>query len=329
MGPANGPAHLRRGDTVAVLADIHGNLAALRAVLEDLAQRTQDVVVVAGDLALNGPRPAETLAAVQAMEDDLGAVVISGNTDRYVVIQPKRSPGGQWARSRIGRAGLAYLDALGHACRITPTCGASPDDDLLVVHASPSDDETAVTPEADRFGVFSVSGYVSRPPPQTLRWDSLLACTTPSRQSSSREFATVGGCWWRSDPVSTCPSRQQPTAKRDGHDAAGRQCSACRPCGRDFTERSASAFAGYRWPPALVLLAVRWSVRCPPTTYLRRCGGLIPLALLAPADRRTVLLPSPLEMTRGTVMLVTHQQAVRVDGGDGAVARHNVRVQRG
>ncbi|CAA9278420.1 MAG: hypothetical protein AVDCRST_MAG77-3594 [uncultured Chloroflexi bacterium] len=60
-----------------------------------------------------------------------------------------------------------------------------------------------------------------------------------------------------------CPSCQHPASKRDGHDAAGRQRYACRPCGRDFTERSASAFAGYRWPVEVILLAVRWSLSHP------------------------------------------------------------------
>ena len=61
----------------------------------------------------------------------------------------------------------------------------------------------------------------------------------------------------------TCPSCQRPASKRDGHDAAGRQRYACRPCGRDFTARSASAFAGYRWPAEVILLAVRWSLSHP------------------------------------------------------------------
>jgi|GEM_PF-219226 len=60
-----------------------------------------------------------------------------------------------------------------------------------------------------------------------------------------------------------CPSCQQPASKRDGRDAAGRQRYACRPCGRDFTARSASAFAGYRWPAEVILLAVRWSLSHP------------------------------------------------------------------
>ena len=60
-----------------------------------------------------------------------------------------------------------------------------------------------------------------------------------------------------------CPSCHQPASKRDGHDAAGRQRYACHACRRDFTERSASAFAGYRWPADVILLAVRWSLSHP------------------------------------------------------------------
>ena len=57
-----------------------------------------------------------------------------------------------------------------------------------------------------------------------------------------------------------CPSCQLPATKRDGRDPRGRQRYACRPCGRDFTASSASAFAGYRWPAEVILLAVRWSL---------------------------------------------------------------------
>ena len=60
-----------------------------------------------------------------------------------------------------------------------------------------------------------------------------------------------------------CPSCQQPGAKRDGHDPVGRQRFACHVCGRDFTARSSSAFAGYRWPEEVILLAVRWSLSHP------------------------------------------------------------------
>ena len=55
-----------------------------------------------------------------------------------------------------------------------------------------------------------------------------------------------------------CPHCQQPAIRRDGRHPRGQQRYACRPCGRDFTATSATAFAGYRWPADVILMAVRW-----------------------------------------------------------------------
>src|SRR3954464_15098970 len=61
----------------------------------------------------------------------------------------------------------------------------------------------------------------------------------------------------------SCLFCRQPASKRDGHDAVGRKRYACRSCRRDFIERSATAFAGYRWPAGVILLAVRWFLSHP------------------------------------------------------------------
>jgi len=37
----------------------------------------------------------------------------------------------------------------------------------------------------------------------------------------------------------------------------------CRPCRRTFTAHSTSAFSGYRWPPEVILTAVRWYLAHP------------------------------------------------------------------
>src|SRR5229473_2983679 len=55
----------------------------------------------------------------------------------------------------------------------------------------------------------------------------------------------------------TCPARQHSPAKRDGHTPSGRQRYACRSCRRDFTVQSGSAFSGYRFPPQVILTALR------------------------------------------------------------------------
>jgi hypothetical protein len=43
---------------VAVLSDVHGNLAALEAVRKALKKEKPDAVIVAGDHVMNGPDPA-------------------------------------------------------------------------------------------------------------------------------------------------------------------------------------------------------------------------------------------------------------------------------
>ena len=47
--------------SVAIIADIHGNVAALNAVIEDLQSQPYDRLVVAGDLVLNGPAQSRVL----------------------------------------------------------------------------------------------------------------------------------------------------------------------------------------------------------------------------------------------------------------------------
>src|ERR671932_2834395 len=120
--------------TVAVLSDIHGNLAALDAVLDDLAAQPHDATVIAGDLAVNGPYPAEVLARVRA----LGVPVISGNTERFLV-EADDDLVVRWTREQLREDDLAYLAALPFEHRITPQGRVSPADDLLIVHATPTD----------------------------------------------------------------------------------------------------------------------------------------------------------------------------------------------
>jgi len=60
-----------------------------------------------------------------------------------------------------------------------------------------------------------------------------------------------------------CSACERPGTKRHGRDGAGRQRFVCRPCHRTFTAHSTSAFSGYRWPPEVILLAVRWYLAHP------------------------------------------------------------------
>ncbi|MBA3873955.1 MAG: metallophosphoesterase family protein [Anaerolineae bacterium] len=74
---------------LAVLSDIHGNLTALEAVLQDMEQVGGiDLTWCLGDLAAFGPRPTECIRRVKALaeaDEDKKFKVIGGNTDRYLI----------------------------------------------------------------------------------------------------------------------------------------------------------------------------------------------------------------------------------------------------
>ena len=63
---------------LAVLADIHGNMYALEAVLADLQQQRPDMVVVLGDSVVKFAHNGAVLDAL----DDLPHVGIAGNMER-------------------------------------------------------------------------------------------------------------------------------------------------------------------------------------------------------------------------------------------------------
>ena len=69
---------------VAAIYDIHANLPALEAVLQDIRQAEVDHVVVGGDV-LPGPMPRETLACLAGL--DIPVQFIRGNGDRVVLAQ--------------------------------------------------------------------------------------------------------------------------------------------------------------------------------------------------------------------------------------------------
>ncbi len=65
---------------IAVLSDIHGNMFALRAVLEDMKHYNVDRVFCLGDLAMAGPEPNKTVDFVKTQD----WTVIQGNTDYMI-----------------------------------------------------------------------------------------------------------------------------------------------------------------------------------------------------------------------------------------------------
>ncbi|RKT86513.1 phosphoesterase, MJ0936 family [Saccharopolyspora antimicrobica] len=90
---------------VAVLADVHGNLPALEAVLRDVDAAGADAVVLNGDHA-SGPMPAETLDRLAELGDR--AIWVRGNADRELVSAYDGSsdgdlPATEYCASRLSR----------------------------------------------------------------------------------------------------------------------------------------------------------------------------------------------------------------------------------
>ncbi len=57
-----------------------------------------------------------------------------------------------------------------------------------------------------------------------------------------------------------CPRCAGGEVKKDGRDDATQQYR-CRPCRRTCIARTGTPFAGHRWPPEVIVTAVRWSLR--------------------------------------------------------------------
>ena len=120
---------------VAILADIHGNSHALKAVLADIEalQGTQspDLVVFGGDLASKGANPAECVDLVI----NSAHPSICGNTDLDIL--NKEGLEEAWMREKLGSERLDYLRSLPMSERISPPDGRGQQDDLLIVHSTP------------------------------------------------------------------------------------------------------------------------------------------------------------------------------------------------
>lgn len=66
---------------LALISDIHGNLFAFDAVLEDIRQRKIEHILCLGDIVACGPQPREALARLR----EIGCPTVMGNTDAWVV----------------------------------------------------------------------------------------------------------------------------------------------------------------------------------------------------------------------------------------------------
>jgi len=100
---------------IAIISDIHGNLEALKATLEDIKRKKVDKIYCLGDIIAKGIHPKECIQLIREHCE----VVIQGNTDEYfskehcleekIEEEAKRI---QWNQSLISKEDRAYLLSL-------------------------------------------------------------------------------------------------------------------------------------------------------------------------------------------------------------------------
>ena len=146
---------------VAALYDIHGNLAALEAVLADIRQAEVDQVVVGGDV-LPGPMPRETLNCL--LDLDIPVQFIHGNGERVVLAQMAGKDISEvpeqfrevirWTAEQLRPKHERSLASWPATCRVE-IAGLG---DVLFCHATPRNDTevfTRLTPEDRLAPVFA------------------------------------------------------------------------------------------------------------------------------------------------------------------------------
>lgn len=100
---------------VAVISDIHGNLEALQAVLEDISRQEADHVACAGDIVGYNTNPAECVALLRRR----GAVCVAGNHDLAAAgrigtegFSKRGAKAIAWTRRRLDRETVDFLTGL-------------------------------------------------------------------------------------------------------------------------------------------------------------------------------------------------------------------------
>ena len=137
---------------IAVISDIHGNLPALEAILNDIEEVGAEQIVCLGDVAGFGPQPREALAGIK----ELGCPVVMGNADMEM-LEPRQLEEidgedaqfffdiEQWCAEQLGEDDLASIRSFKATLRLELS-GLS----LLCFHGSPqsfNDVIVATTPD--------------------------------------------------------------------------------------------------------------------------------------------------------------------------------------
>ena len=172
---------------LALLSDVHGNVHALRSVLEAVRAAAPDVIAFAGDYAVNGAYPAESIDLARELEA-AGALLVQGNTDiaaadaDYGAAYPWFGDAvpesyravAEWTAEAIGPERLDWLRRLPAERRIRAGEGML----LLVTHASPGSQTAGFDPNLDESVILERLG----------RTDARVICCGHTHVPEVRDF---------------------------------------------------------------------------------------------------------------------------------------------
>ncbi|MGJ8515202.1 metallophosphoesterase family protein [Carnimonas bestiolae] len=130
---------------LAVISDIHGNLAALDAVLADIKNQEVDNTVNLGDICSGGLFPSETADRLIP----LCLPTIKGNHERQLLAGKGLGLSDQYAANTLRPDQISWISNLPETLSI--------DHGILLVHGSPSSDTTYLLETVTKTGVRSAT----------------------------------------------------------------------------------------------------------------------------------------------------------------------------
>ena len=126
-----------------LLSDIHGNHLALRKVLVDIGNRSQQIVCL-GDVAWHGPQPSQAIRELKR----LAVPMVMGNTDEYLIGGHRHVATsnwheiGHWCREALTDEDVAFVRTFKETIEVNIGAGVK----LLGYHGSPRSNNESIYP---------------------------------------------------------------------------------------------------------------------------------------------------------------------------------------
>lgn len=149
---------------IAIIADVHGNLPALEAALDDISKNDVDETIVAGDLVGRGPQGSAVVARIR----ELGLKSVRGNHEDYLLsfrrhevpedwLEADEWACSRWMAAELGERDVNFIDSLPF------TMTADTDDAVRIVHGSPTSYNEGLGPWLDEDALYDHLRSVEEP----------------------------------------------------------------------------------------------------------------------------------------------------------------------